>query len=228
MSGEAVTPIDVAPARRPLSIRALRRVRVAARWVHLALALAIVVGVVVQVYLIGAYIFGAGQSALDYHRSMGWTVHGFELLLFAAALVAWLPPLDVVLSFLLAGVGTAQVSLASGHGWVGGLHPVLALVVVTLAAALALRATSRHRTPGSVTVRPRSRRPRSPLSAKRMLLVGGLLGSCLGVIGALISDPAVGFPAWIDLTGVVAGFGLGVLVISTASLLRGMASQGDV
>jgi hypothetical protein len=228
MNGEAVTPIDVAPARRPLSIRALRRARVAAGWVHLALALAIVAGVVVQVYLIGAYIFGAGPSALDYHRSMGWTVHGFELMLFAAALAAWLPRLDVGLSFVLAAVGTAQVSLASGHRWVGGLHPVLALVVVALATALALRATSRHRAAGIIRRRPRTRKALSRLSAKRMLLVGGMLGSCLGVIGASISDPEVGFPAWIDLTGVVAGFGIGVLVSGTATVLRSRRSHGDV
>jgi len=227
MNGDAVTPIDVAPARRPMS-RAFRRARVAARWVHLALALAIVAGVVVQVYLIGAYIFGAGQSALDYHRSMGWTVHGFELMLFAAALVAWLPRLDLGLSFVLAAVGTAQVSLASGHRWVGGLHPVLALVVVALAAALALRATSRQRAAGIIRRRPRARKTLSRVSAKRMLFVGGLLGSCVGVIGASISDPRVGFPAWIDLTGVVAGFGLGVLVSGTGVVLRSRRSRGDV
>ena len=227
MTGEAATPIDVAPARRPMSIRALRRARVAADWVHLALAVAIVAGVVIQVYLIGAYIFGAGQSALDYHRSMGWTVHGFELMLFAAALAAWLPRLDVGLSFVLAAVGTAQVSLASGHRWVGGLHPVLALVVAALATALALRATSRHRAAGIIRRRPRTRTALS-LSAKGMLLVGGMLGSCLGVIGASISDPKVGFPAWIDVTGVVAGFAIGVLVSGTATVLRSRRSHGDI
>jgi hypothetical protein len=61
-----------------------------------------------------------------------------------------------------------------------------------------------------------------------MLLVGGLLGSCVGVIGASISDPRVGFPAWIDLTGVVAGFGLGVLVSGTGAVLRSRRSHGDV
>jgi hypothetical protein len=31
-------------------------------------------------------------------------------------------------------------------------------------------------------------------------MVGGVLGSAVGVIGATISDPEVGFPAWVDLT----------------------------
>jgi hypothetical protein len=51
-------------------------------------------------------------------------------------------------------------------------------------------------------------------------MVGGVLGSAVGVIGATISDPEVGFPAWVDLTGVVAGFALGVLATGLALLLR--------
>ena len=141
---EAAAPIELAPKRRSRASAALRRVRVGGRWVHLAFALAVVAGVFVQVYLIGAYIFGAGQGALDAHKSMGWTVHGFEMLVLVAALVAWLPWVDLVLSLLLAVLGTVQVALASEHGWVGGLHPLLALVVVGLAATLVLRATRRQ------------------------------------------------------------------------------------
>ena len=48
------------------------------------------------------------------------------------------------------------------------------------------------------------------------------------MIGASISDPKVGFPAWIDLTGVVAGFGIGVLLSGTATVLRSRRSHGDV
>jgi len=136
---EAAAPIELAPKRRSRASGALRGVRVGGRWAHLVLALAVVAGVFVQVYLIGAYIFGAGQRALDAHKQAGWTVHGFELLVFVAALVAWLPWVDLVLSLLLAVIGTAQVALANEHRWVGGLHPVLALVVVGLATLLVLR-----------------------------------------------------------------------------------------
>ena len=55
------------------------------------------------------------------------------------------------------------------------------------------------------------------------LTIGGLLGSAAGVVGATISDPEVGFPAWVDLTGVVAGFGLGLLA---AGLALALASLG--
>jgi hypothetical protein len=138
-------PIELATKGRSHAPRALHGVRIAGRWVHLALALAVVLGVFVQVYLVGAYIFGAGQVALDAHRTAGWTVHGFEMLVFLAALVAWLPWVDLIVSLLLAVIGTVQVSLASEHRWVGGLHPLLALVVVGLAAALARRAIRRRR-----------------------------------------------------------------------------------
>jgi hypothetical protein len=87
MTGAA---IDLAPARPPR----LRRVRTVAGWLHLGFAGLIVTGVFVQVYLIGAYIFGAGERALDLHKSLGYTVHGFEVVLFVIALVAWLPRTD--------------------------------------------------------------------------------------------------------------------------------------
>jgi hypothetical protein len=104
-----------------------------------------VLGVFVQVYLIGAYIFGAGPGLLDAHRSTGFTLQGLEVILFLAALAAWLPRRDLILSLLLALVGTLQAGLANANRWVGGLHPLLALVVLALAATLALRATRRVR-----------------------------------------------------------------------------------
>jgi len=141
----APATIELSPSPRGTSTRVLRVIRVGAGWAHLALALAVVVAVFLQVYLIGAYIFGAGQGALDAHETTGFTAHGFEVLVFVAALIAWLPWRDLVLSLLLAVVGTVQVALASEHRWVGGLHPLLALVVLVLAATLALRAIRRRR-----------------------------------------------------------------------------------
>ena len=110
---------------------------------------AIVTGVFVQVYLIGAYIFGAGEEALDLHKSLGYTVHGFEVLLFILALVAWLPRADLLLSLLVTVIGTAQIMLAESTGWTGGLHPLGALVVLTLAAFLAQRGLRRQRMHGA-------------------------------------------------------------------------------
>jgi Family of unknown function (DUF6220) len=143
-------PIELAPTREATTRRLVAGVRRGAGWLHVALALTIVLAVSVQVYLIGAYIFGAGQGALDAHRTVGFTAHGLEVLVLVAALVAWLPRRDVALSALLAVIGTVQVALASEHRWVGGLHPLLALLVLALATTLARRSRSdgrlrRHR-----------------------------------------------------------------------------------
>ena len=71
---ENAAPIELAPKRSATARRLLRAIRTSARRLHLALALAIVLGVFVQVYLIGAYIFGAGPGLLDAHRSTGFTL----------------------------------------------------------------------------------------------------------------------------------------------------------
>ena len=130
------------PARRVGSLAALRR---GAAWLHLALALAIALGVFLQVYLIGAYIFGAGSEALDAHTTIGFTVHSLELLLLLVALVAWLPRADVGLSLLMALLGTAQIALAGARAWTGALHPLGALLVLVLAAAIVRRDLRRRR-----------------------------------------------------------------------------------
>ena len=130
--------------RHPASgVAALQR---GAAWLHLALALAIALGVFLQVYLIGAYIFGAGGDALQAHTDVGFTVHGLEVLLFLVALAAWLPRADIGLSLLMALLGTTQIALAEAHGWTGGLHPLGALLVLVLAAAIVRRDLQRRRT----------------------------------------------------------------------------------
>lgn len=117
----------------------MQAIRRGATIVHLGLAALVVVGVFVQVYLIGAYIFGAGTGALDAHRNVGFTVHGFEVLILLVALVAWLPPADLGLSLLIAVVGTAQIVLASAERWTGALHPLGALFVLVLGTILVHR-----------------------------------------------------------------------------------------
>jgi hypothetical protein len=117
----------------------LRMLQRGAARLHLIILGAIALGVFLQVYLIGAYIFGAGQSALDAHRTAGFTVHGLEVLVFVLALVAWLPRTDIILSAALAVVGTVQVALASATKWVGALHPLGALFVLALVTVLLRR-----------------------------------------------------------------------------------------
>ena len=113
--------------------------------IHLALAAVIIVAVCVQVYLIGAYIFGAGVDALDAHKSIGFTTHGIEVLVLIVALIAWLPRTDLWISLALAVIGTAQITLASSTKWVGALHPLFALAVLALASLLVRRGLDRVR-----------------------------------------------------------------------------------
>jgi hypothetical protein len=138
-------PIDLAPERGSGARQVLRGVRAVGRLLHAAAATAVVLGVFLQVYLIGSFLFGAGQPALDAHRTVGWWVHGFELLVLVGALVALLPRADILLSLLLAVIGTVQVSLAGEHRWVGGLHALFALVVLGTAVTLARRSFRRWR-----------------------------------------------------------------------------------
>jgi hypothetical protein len=133
-----MTTIELAPQRVAWWRRAAARV-------HVGLAALVVLAVFVQVYLIGAYLFGAGQDLLEAHRSVGFSSHLVECLVLVAALVAWLPRTDLLLSLALAVLGTAQIALASAHGWTGGLHPLFALLVFTLAAWLVHRGLERVR-----------------------------------------------------------------------------------
>jgi hypothetical protein len=121
-------------------VSAIVVIRRGAFWAHLVLAVLVAAGVFAQVYLIGAYIFGAGIDALDAHRTVGFAVHAMEVLILVAALVAWLPRPDLGLSLFMAVVGTVQLALASAEAaWTGALHPLGALFVLVLAAALVRR-----------------------------------------------------------------------------------------
>ena len=109
--------------------------------IRYVLATLVVVGVFVQVYLIASYFFGAAD-ALDAHETVGGIVHGFEVLVFLAALGAsWGAWGAVGLSFSLALIGTIQITLGDqqgidASGWVHGLHGLLALVVMVIAVVI--------------------------------------------------------------------------------------------
>jgi hypothetical protein len=122
----------------------MKTVRAIAASLHSLLAGAVAVGVCVQVYLIASYFFGAGEDALDAHTGAGFAVHGFEVLVLVAALIAWLPRTDLLLSLALALIGTAQIAFAEATEWAGGLHGLTALIVLVLAGLLLARARARR------------------------------------------------------------------------------------
>ena len=115
-------------------------------WLHFVLATLIVALVFLQVYLITAYVSGAGEGARDAHGLVGFLfIHGAEALVFLTALVAWWRNWTMLgVSFFLIVFGTVQIVLAPPHedrssGWVHGLHGLFALLVAVTAAWLAYR-----------------------------------------------------------------------------------------
>ena len=127
------------PASSGLAV--LRR---GAAWLHLALAAAIALGV---------FAAGLPDRRLHLRRRQRCARRAHQRRLHRppardaarlVALVAWLPRADLGLSLLMALFGTAQIALASADGWAGGLHPLGALLVLVLAAAIVRRDLQRR------------------------------------------------------------------------------------
>jgi hypothetical protein len=106
-------------------------------WIELLLAALVVVGVFLQVYFIAAYFFGEAD-ALDAHEAVGGITHGVEVLVFLAALPAWWGIRWGLIghAFSLPVIGTIQLIPTESDGWVGGLHGLLALFVLAIAASI--------------------------------------------------------------------------------------------
>jgi hypothetical protein len=106
----------------------------------------VVIGMAVQVYLIGGYIFGE-TGWLDTHKDLGMLVHLFYVLTFVAALVgAWPNWRATLWPFVLAVLGSIQAFLAGG-GDVGGddaalhaFHAALVPIVFLIAVWISWRA----------------------------------------------------------------------------------------
>jgi len=117
-------------------------------------------GVIVQFFLVGVGLFGmkAGSNidnakSLDAHRGFGFVLVEFVGgLLLLATLVAWQKPLvrKVGLYVVLCLLGVVQAVLATEgwhHKYVGMFHPVNALLLLGLSAALSRRAWADARAP---------------------------------------------------------------------------------
>ncbi len=108
-------------------------------WGTVIFAGAALVGVFVQLYLIGGFLFGE-TDWLDAHKDFGKAVHLAYILTFLSALLAAWPNWRAVKwPFVLAVIGSIQAFLAGG-GDVGGdngglhaFHAALVPIVVVLA-----------------------------------------------------------------------------------------------
>ncbi len=117
----------------------MNSVRRYARWALILFTGLFIFAVVVQILTAGFAIFGA--TSLDLHEDLGFTVtHGLSILVFLAALVAWIGRTGLVLAFLIGVLTTIQVILPQfDNAWIAGLHPVNALVLFLLALVLLWR-----------------------------------------------------------------------------------------
>jgi len=111
--------------------------RTRALWLQSGLAAAIGLGVVVQVYLIAAYIFHAGPGALSAHKAVGYVVFALEVLTFLVGILAWRGHRRALgVSLALPVAGAVQIAFANGNAWVGALHGAGAIAVLLLAGAV--------------------------------------------------------------------------------------------
>ena len=107
------------------------------RWI----ALIIAGGVIVQFFLAGIGLFGAGSY--DAHIQLGWTLHGVAMVCFVAAVVRPRTARAIIGSGALLVALTIQVSLPGLRNdapWLAAFHPVLALAILYLAAKIGMPA----------------------------------------------------------------------------------------
>ena len=116
-------------------------------WATFILAILVIVGMLVQVYLIGTFAFdSAGESgadALDTHKDVGKAVHlGYVLTFVAALLAAWPNWRATGWAFSLAVLGTIQAFLAGGDQSPGvhAFHALLVPIVFVIAVVIFWRA----------------------------------------------------------------------------------------
>ena len=116
-------------------------------------------GVVTQFFLVGMGLFGmkAGDTigkahSLNAHRDFGWALTQYGgLLLLLATLIAWQKPLrervGLYVLLCLLGFPLQPVLAAAGehNRFVGMFHPVNAILLLGLSAALARRAWATRR-----------------------------------------------------------------------------------
>jgi hypothetical protein len=117
----------------------LASIRRYARWAIILFTGLFLLAVVVQILTAGFGIFGA--TSLKLHEDLGFTLtHGLSILIFLAALVAWIEPSGLALAFLIGALTTVQVILPEiDNRWIAGLHPVNALLIFLLALLLLWR-----------------------------------------------------------------------------------------
>jgi len=110
------------------------------------IALIITAGLVVQFFLAGVGVFGA--DSFDAHKSVGWILHTASILILIAAIIGPRDRKSILMSIAFIVVFTIQAMLpgaADDSPWLAAFHPLLALVVLGMAAHIGMPAISRGR-----------------------------------------------------------------------------------
>lgn len=116
-------------------------------WISSIAASLVAVGVILQVYFIASWTFGA-EDALDAHQGIGNLVWLLEIVVLVSGLVAyWGVWRKAAVSIALPVLGTIQIFFVGDiddpskneSGWIHGFHGALAIFVFLLAAAIGYR-----------------------------------------------------------------------------------------
>lgn len=108
-------------------------------WLLLAGGAITVVGVLIQAFTIAAYVRGAGEGALDAHGGLSVIAHIGQLLIVIGVIWAfWGNWSAVGLAVVFLVLCVAQLAFLGDTdepgGWINGLHGLLALVILLVAA----------------------------------------------------------------------------------------------
>lgn len=116
-------------------------------WISAIGASLVAIGVIVQLYLVASWIFGAG-SAVDAHRANGFVVWALGIAVGISGVVAYWRAwrkvgisvaLPVVTEIQIVVVGSIDHPNENVSGWIHGFHGGLAIFVFLLAAWIAYR-----------------------------------------------------------------------------------------
>jgi hypothetical protein len=116
-------------------------------WISAIAASLITIGVVLQVYFVASWIFGAGD-AIDVHRANGYVIWALGPVVGISGLIAyWGSWRNVAVSIALPILSEVQIFFVGNlddpsdnvSGWIEGLHGGLALFVFLLAGGIAYR-----------------------------------------------------------------------------------------